>query len=95
MPKVKMSLSAKERKSGMDLRNFTVVPIIGAANRRRMGGAAMLVPKPPEELPTLNRHDYQLCYDALGVRASDMLPAAQKKSDRLRAKLLKLGARDR
>lgn len=44
---VKMKLSASERKSGMDLRNFTVVPIKGAANRRRMGGAAMLVKKEP------------------------------------------------
>lgn len=43
MPRVKMKLTAEERKQGVDLRNFTVVPIKGAANRRRMGGAAMRV----------------------------------------------------
>lgn len=45
MPKVTMKLSAKEKKAGLDLRNYTVVPIKGGANRRRAGGAAMLVPK--------------------------------------------------
>jgi hypothetical protein len=49
MPKVTMKLSAKERKQGLDLRNYTVVPIKGGANRRRMGGAAMLVRKPEPE----------------------------------------------
>lgn len=46
MPRVKMKLTAKEKKAGLDLRNFVVVPIAGAANRRRMGGAAILVRKP-------------------------------------------------
>ncbi len=41
--KVTMKLTAKERKAGLDLRNMVVVP---AANRRRLGGAAILVRKP-------------------------------------------------
>jgi hypothetical protein len=52
MPRVTMKLSAKEKKEGRDLRDYMVVPIKGAANRRRMGGAAMLVKKsdmPKEE----------------------------------------------
>lgn len=45
MPRVTMKLSAKERKEGRDLRDYMVVPIKGAANRRRAGGAAVLVKK--------------------------------------------------
>jgi hypothetical protein len=43
--RVKAKLTPAENKLGRDLRNFTIVPIIGAANRRRAGGAAMLVRK--------------------------------------------------
>lgn len=94
--KVKMKLSSKERKAGLDLRNFTVVPIKGAANRRRMGGAAMLVPKDPPKpqiIPKLNRNDVQLAYDALGFWHSDYNDAPHDDIVKLRGKLIKMGAK--
>lgn len=93
--KVKMKLSAKEKKAGLDLRNFTVVPIKGAANRRRAGGAAVLVRKQPEKpqiIPKLNRRDIQLCYDGIGFWLSDYNDAPHEEIEKLRKKLLKLGA---
>lgn len=94
--KVKMKLDKKERKAGLDLRNFTIVPIKGAANRRRMGGAAMLVPKQPEKpqiIPKLNKRDIQLCYDGIGFWLSDYNDAPHIEIEKLRQKLLKMGAK--
>lgn len=94
--KVKMKLSAKEKKAGLDLRNFTVVPIKGAANRRRMGGAALLVPKEPPKpqvIPKLSKRDMQLAYWAIGYWISDYPDAPVAELEKLKEKLIKNGAK--